>query len=147
MSRGKPVQEGIRVKLPTGYDLGSPRCHDPGEIRDKDLFPPGFMPLPHPNHPEGGWVFPRFHIDEIRRQEGHNLKTERFFKPRVINDHRPRSTGRSRRSRSGDQGHAADLHDGRLLTLDDTVEFFNLIFEPRLPERGRRDLVAFMRQL
>jgi cytochrome c peroxidase len=39
------------------------------------------------------------------------------------------------------------LHDGRLLTLDDTVEFFNLILELKLAEQEKRDLVAFMRQL
>ena len=26
----------------------------------KDLFPTGFLPLPHPNHPEGGMLFPKF---------------------------------------------------------------------------------------
>jgi cytochrome c peroxidase len=42
----------------------------PDAIRDKGLFPGGLMPLPHPNHPEGGMLFPKFHIDEIKRQEG-----------------------------------------------------------------------------
>ena len=39
------------------------------------------------------------------------------------------------------------LHDGRCLTLEDTVEFFNLVLELKLTERGKADLVAFMRQL
>ena len=26
------------------------------------------MPLPHPNHAEGGMVFPQHHIDEIKKQ-------------------------------------------------------------------------------
>ena len=39
------------------------------------------------------------------------------------------------------------LHDGRLLTLDDTVEFFNLVLELKLGEQDKKDLVAFMRQL
>ena len=39
------------------------------------------------------------------------------------------------------------LHDDRLLTLDDTVEFFNLILELKLTEPEKKDLVAFMRQL
>jgi cytochrome c peroxidase len=39
------------------------------------------------------------------------------------------------------------LHDGRLLTLDDTVEFFNLILELRLSEREKKDLLAFLRAL
>jgi cytochrome c peroxidase len=37
------------------------------------------------------------------------------------------------------------LHDGRLLTLEDTVEFFNLILETGLSEAGKQDLVAFLK--
>ena len=39
------------------------------------------------------------------------------------------------------------LHDGRLLTLEDTVEFFNIILETQLTAEEKEDLVAFMRQL
>lgn len=39
------------------------------------------------------------------------------------------------------------LHDGRLLTLEDTVEFFNLILQLKLTEEEKSDLVAYMRQL
>jgi cytochrome c peroxidase len=39
------------------------------------------------------------------------------------------------------------LHDGRALTLEDTVEFFNLVMQLRLTPEEKRDLVAFMRQL
>jgi cytochrome c peroxidase len=39
------------------------------------------------------------------------------------------------------------LHDGRLLTLEDTVEFFNLVLELHLNEQDKSDLVAFMRAL
>ena len=39
------------------------------------------------------------------------------------------------------------MHDGRLLTLDDTVEFFNLVLETRLTDTEKKDLVAFMRTL
>ena len=39
------------------------------------------------------------------------------------------------------------LHDGRLLTLEDTVEFFNLVLELKLTEEEKADLVAFMRVL
>jgi hypothetical protein len=39
------------------------------------------------------------------------------------------------------------LHDGRLLTLDDTVEFFNLVLELKLTHQEKSDLVAFMRCL
>jgi len=39
------------------------------------------------------------------------------------------------------------LHDGRLLTLEDVVEFFNLVLETKLTPQEKQDLVAFMRQL
>jgi len=39
------------------------------------------------------------------------------------------------------------LHDGRLLTLEDTVEFFNLVLETKLQQQEKADLVAFLRQL
>jgi cytochrome c peroxidase len=39
------------------------------------------------------------------------------------------------------------MHDGRCLTLEDTVEFFNLIFNLKLTKGEKTDLVAFMRQL
>ena len=42
---------------------------------------------------------------------------------------------------------AIDMHDGRLLTLDDTVEYFNLVLSTKLTDQEKKDLVAFMRAL
>jgi cytochrome c peroxidase len=67
MTNGKPVQAGVRVKLPRGVSWEELARMSPSEIREKKLFPAGFLPLPHPNHPEGGMLFPRFHIDEIKQ--------------------------------------------------------------------------------
>jgi cytochrome c peroxidase len=39
------------------------------------------------------------------------------------------------------------FHDGRLPTLEDTVEFFNVLFEPKLSKDEKQDLVAFLRAL
>jgi cytochrome c peroxidase len=39
------------------------------------------------------------------------------------------------------------LHDGRCLTLEDTVEFFNLVLSLQLTSQEKSDLVAFMRTL
>ena len=39
------------------------------------------------------------------------------------------------------------LHDGRCLTLEDTVEFFNLVLTLKLTKEEKKDLVAFLRQL
>ncbi len=49
MSRGKPLQEGVRVKLPAGATWDQLATLSPTEIRDKNLFPRGFYPLPHWN--------------------------------------------------------------------------------------------------
>ncbi len=39
------------------------------------------------------------------------------------------------------------MHEGRCLTLEDTVEFFNLVLNLKLTKDEKSDLVAFMRQL
>ena len=39
------------------------------------------------------------------------------------------------------------LHDGRCFTLEDTVEFFNLVLQLNLTKQEKSDLVAFMRAL
>jgi cytochrome c peroxidase len=39
------------------------------------------------------------------------------------------------------------LHDGRCLTLEDTVEFFNIVLQLKLNQQEKQDVVAFMRQL
>jgi len=39
------------------------------------------------------------------------------------------------------------LHDGRLLTFEDTVEFVNLILATKLTAVEKQDLLAFLRTL
>ncbi|MBB3219690.1 hypothetical protein [Pseudoduganella umbonata] len=73
MFRGKPVQAGVRVKLPRGVTWQQLAGMRPEDVKAKGLFPAGFLPLSHPNHPEGGMLFPQFHIDEILRQERRDL--------------------------------------------------------------------------
>jgi len=73
MTRGKPIQEGVRVRLPKGMTWERLAAMTPEAIKEKGLWPAGFLPLPHPNHQEGGMVFPKFHIAEIKRQEGRDL--------------------------------------------------------------------------
>src|SRR5262249_32772264 len=70
MSRGKPLQAGPRTRLPDGITWQKLAALSPEEIKEQGLFPAGFLPLPHPHHAEGGMLFPKFHIDEIRKQEG-----------------------------------------------------------------------------
>src|SRR5216683_3013096 len=74
MDRGKPLQEGVRVKLPAGVTWERLAAMSPEQIRDQNLYPKGFYPLPHPNHVDGGFVFPHFVIDAIKQQDGRDLK-------------------------------------------------------------------------
>jgi cytochrome c peroxidase len=39
------------------------------------------------------------------------------------------------------------LHDGRLLTIEDTVEFFNIVLELKLDAEEKKAIVAYMKQL
>jgi hypothetical protein len=39
------------------------------------------------------------------------------------------------------------MHDGRCLTLEDTVEFFNIVLQTKLNNNEKHDLVAFLRTL
>jgi cytochrome c peroxidase len=39
------------------------------------------------------------------------------------------------------------MHDGRCFTLEDTVEFFNIVLQLKLTNEEKSDLVAYMRQL
>src|SRR3989475_12543792 len=59
MSRGKPVQGGVRVKLPAGGTWEALAKMTPKENPRKDLLPAGFMPLPHPHHPQSRQVLPK----------------------------------------------------------------------------------------
>ncbi|UMR29112.1 hypothetical protein MJ904_18695 [Massilia sp. MB5] len=78
----------------------------------------------------------------------HNLKTERFYKPRTIAGHTMVGDGPIKTfPLRGIKESPPYLHDGRLLTLEDTVEFFNLVLETKLDEKEKADLVAFLRTL
>ncbi len=78
----------------------------------------------------------------------HNLRTERFFKPQMVNGRMANMDGPIKTfPLRGIKDSPPYLHDGRLLTLEDTVEFFNLVLETRLTAAEKQDLVAFMRQL
>lgn len=142
MTRGKAVQEGVRVKLPSGAKWEQLASMAPNEIRDKNLFPKGFLPLPHPNHPEGGMVFPKFEIDEINKQEGRDLT--RFDLDFDFPDHLlpefPPPIFLTTRSDLG------DVSKGKLVTIDNFYELFNGILNPKQIEGLRLLLTPFPQQ-
>src|SRR5260221_1189323 len=126
MSRGKPVQGGVRVKLPAGTSWAQLAGLSTTDIRDRDLFPKGFLPLPHPNHPEGGMVFPKFAIEEIKKQEGRDLT--RFDLEFDLPDHfLPEFPPPLFLTTRPDLG---DLSQGKLVTIDNFYELFTGILNP-----------------
>ena len=142
MSRGKPVQEGVRVKLPQGITWERLAAMSPEEIHDKNLLPAGFYPLPHPNHPEGGMLFPKFHIEETKRQEGRDLV--RFDLDFDLPDHLlPEFPAPIYLTTRPDLG---DVSKGKLLTIDNYYEIFNGILNPKQIEGLRLLLSPFPQQ-
>src|SRR4029077_14985083 len=73
MSRGKAVQAGGRVKPPAGMTWEKLAAMTPEQIKAQDLWPKGFLPLPHPHHEAGGMIFPKFAIDEINKQPDRDM--------------------------------------------------------------------------
>jgi cytochrome c peroxidase len=142
MDRGKPVQEGVRVKLPAGMTWESLAAMSPDQIRARSLYPKGFYPLPHPKHQEGGFVFPQFEIDAIKRQDGRDLTRfdidfdlpDRFlaeFPPAMYLTPRP------------DLG---DVSQGKLVSLTNYYQMFNGLLTPRQLEGLRLLLTPFPQQ-
>jgi len=142
MARGKPVQEGVRVRLTDELVWQKLAAMDPADIREQDLFPAGFLPLPHPNHPEGGMLFPKLQIEELKKQEARDLT--RFdldydlpnhllpeFPPPMFLTTRP------------DLG---DVSQGKLVTIDNFYELFNGILNPKQLEGLRLLVTPFPQQ-
>jgi len=78
----------------------------------------------------------------------HNLRVERFFKERMINGRLASADGPIKTfPLRGIKDSPPYLHDDRLLTLEDTVEFFNLVLGLKLIAQEKTDLVAFLRTL
>ena len=143
MSRGKPIQDGVRAKLPSGVaswqDLGAT---SPEDIREKGLWPKGFLPLPHPNHAEGGMLFPQDQIDEVKRQTGRDLSRFDldFDLPKHLMPEYPPAIFLTTRPDLG------DVSQGKVVTLDNYFALFNGILNPKQLEGLRLLLTPFPQQ-
>ncbi len=137
MSGGKPQQVGVRVRLPKGVDWQDLSAMSPAEIRDKGLFPAGFLPLPHPNHAEGGMLFPQYHIDAVKKQSQRDL--QRFDLDYDLPDHfLPEYPPPLYLTTRPDLG---DVSQGELISIENYFELFNGILNPKQLE-GLRLLVT-----
>jgi cytochrome c peroxidase len=76
----------------------------------------------------------------------HDLKLERFYQPgKVFNDQAALPDGPIKTfTLRGIKDSPPYLHDGRLLTLADTVEYFNLVLGLKLAQDEKESLVAYM---
>ncbi|WP_417021003.1 cytochrome B6 [Candidatus Phyllobacterium onerii] len=140
MSGGqKKVQDGVRVRLPDGVTWDTLASMSPTEIRDKNLLPEGFRPLPHVKQATGGQVFPQKAIDEIGKQENRDLKrfdvdfdlpdhlTPEFPPPIFLTTH----------------PELGDVSRGELLTIKNFYEYMNGIITPVQMEGLRLLLTPF----
>lgn len=142
MSRGKAVQEGVRVKLASAMTWQQLAALSPEEIRRRNLWPLGFMPLPHPEHPEGGMLFPQFHIDEVKKQTDRDLT--RFDLDLDIPDRfLPEFPPPIYLTTRADLG---DVSQGKLVTSENFYEIFSGILNPKQLEGLRLLVTPFPQQ-
>src|SRR5215813_170261 len=142
MSRSKPIQQGIRVKLPPSTSWEQLAKLTPDQIKERDLFPSGFLPLPHPNHQEGGMLFPKAEIDEMKKQENRDLS--RFDLDFDIPEHfLPEFPAPIYLTTRPD---LVDVSKGKLVTLDNYYELFNGVLNPKQLEGLRLLLTPFPQQ-
>src|SRR5256886_10658520 len=142
MFRGKPLQEGVRAKLREGVTWQALDAMTPEQIRERNAFPDAFKPLPHPSHAEGGMIFPKFHIDEIKRQEGRDLTRFDidFDLPDQFLPEFPPAIFLTTRTDLG------DVSQGKLVTLDTFNEIFNGILNAKDLEGMRLLVTQFPQQ-
>jgi cytochrome c peroxidase len=137
----KAVQQGPRTLLPEDTTWEKLGDMTPEEIKKQNLWPAGFFPLPHPNHPEGGMLFPKMHIDEIKKQEGRDLA--RFDLDYDLPEHLlPEFPPPMFLTTRTDLG---DVSKGKLVTIDNYYELFKDILNPKQLE-GLRLLLTPMAQ-
>jgi cytochrome c peroxidase len=78
----------------------------------------------------------------------HNLQAESFYKPQMINGMMAAADGPIKTfPLRGVKDSPPYMHDGRLLTLEDTIEYFNLLLRVQLTAKEKEDLLAFLRAL
>jgi cytochrome c peroxidase len=140
MSGGrKPVQDGVRVRLLGGQTWESLAGMSPAEIREADVLPDGFKPLPHVKQATNGQVYPEVQIEVIAREEQRDLRrfdvehdlpehlTPEFPPPLFLTTH----------------PELGDVSRGRLLTIRNYYEIMTGIITPVQMEGLRLLLTPF----
>lgn len=129
MSGGKPLPVGPTALL-KGVSWIQLATMSPEDIKSKNIFP--YLPLPHPNHPVGGMVFPQMEIKQISRLQRFDLD---FDLPEHFLPEFPPPIYLTTHKESGDVAH------GQIITIDNYYELFNGLLNPKQLE-GLRLLVS-----
>ena len=137
MSRGKPIPVGPTAKLPAGTTWEQLVALSPEEIREKGLLPIGYLPLPHPNHPVGGMVFPQEEIKKLPRLERFDLD---FDLPDHFLPEFPPAIFLTTRKDLG------DVSKGEVVTVENYYRLFNGILNSKDMEGLRLLVTQFPQQ-
>jgi len=135
MTRGKPIPVGPTAKLKGGVTWEQLGRMSPEEIQQKDLFP--YLPLPHPNHPVGGMLFPQLEIKTLPRLERFDLD---FDIPDHFLPEFPPAIFLTTRSDLG------DVSQGQVVTVNNFYSLFNGILNPKQLEGLRLLVTQFPQQ-
>jgi cytochrome c peroxidase len=141
-SRGKRMQQGVRVRLPKGVTWDQLASLAPEDVKARQLWPAGFLPLPHPHHEAGGMVFPKFLIGETKRQTDRDLT--RFDLDFDLPDHfLPEFPAPIYLATRPDLG---DVSQGQVVTLANYFGLFKDILNPKQLEGLRLLVTPFPQQ-
>jgi len=137
MTRGKAVPVGPTAKLPDGTTFDKLAAMTPEEVRERGVFPKGYLPLPHPNHAAGGMLFPQHQIKQFARLQRFDLDfdlPEHFlpeFPPAIFLTTRP------------DLG---DVSQGKVVTVENFQDIFQGILNSKDLEGVRLLVTQFPQQ-
>ena len=137
MSRGKPLQIGPTARLPEGVMWDKLSAMSPQDIRANDLFPRGYLPLPHPNHEVGGMVFTQKQIESFARLERFDVEfdlPDQFlpeFPPAIYLTTRP---------------DLADVSQGKVVSIENFHELFDGVLNSKDLEGLRLLVTQFPQQ-
>jgi cytochrome c peroxidase len=135
MTRGKPIPVGPTARLKDGVTWEALGRMTPDEIRTRNIFP--YLPLPHPNHPVGGMLFPQTEIKALPRLERFDLD---FDIPDQFLPEFPPAIFLTSRSDLG------DVSKGQVVTVNNFYELFNGILNPKQLEGLRLLVTQFPQQ-
>src|SRR5438552_6303350 len=137
MTRGKAIQVGPTARLAEGKTFEQLADMSSDELRDKGLFPKGFLPLPHPKHDVGGMVFPQMEIKQLKRVERFDID---FDLPEHFLPEFPPPIYLTTRKDLG------DVSQGKLVTVDNFQEIFAGILNAKDLEGLRLLVTQFPQQ-